>query len=538
MCRRMSKTIGLECTVALLALWLAGCGQLSVESETRDWIDGLLEPVEAAAPPAAEAAGANVSILNDASISPFTPEQALPDEYEPGSATTSFPTFPELPDEPDIPLLPSPQLTWQVVDTGQLGCYDDAGDRTLWFNWPKPGEAFYGQDGQFDGNRFNYAISVDDLTVSDAVTQLTWMRNFAVNPDDEDDFRFTHEEALEYIDWLNAEKFGGFSDWRLPSVKELYSLMNFSGNSNTDTPDADGTPYIDDSVFGFRWGDPDGDGVDDEGGGHDVGTRAIDAQYWSSTKYVGRVYGDDEAAFGVNFGDGRIKAYVIAPGSDKYGGKTVSEHFVRAVRGQRYGFNRFVDNSDGTISDLASGLMWTTKDSGADEPVGLDWRDALAYAEDMTTGGHDDWRVPNIKELQSIVDYARAPDALDADAVGPAIDPVFEMTASEAYFWSSTTHLEAHLPPPNDADGSFAAYVCFGQALGQDPMAPEHWLNVHGAGAQRSDPKSGDPALLRAQFPLGFGPQGDDLRVLNHVRCVRLGATPANGPDRNGDFIR
>ena len=43
------------------------------------------------------------------------------------------------------------------------------------------------------------------------------------------------------------------------------------------------------------------------------------------------------------------------------------------------------------------------------------------------------------------------------------------------------------------------------------------WLDVHGAGAQRSDPKAGDPA----NWPTGHGPQGDAIRIYNYVRCVR-----------------
>ena len=43
------------------------------------------------------------------------------------------------------------------------------------------------------------------------------------------------------------------------------------------------------------------------------------------------------------------------------------------------------------------------------------------------------------------------------------------------------------------------------------------WTDVHGAGAQRSDPKVGDPA----DYPEGFGPQGDAIRILNYVRPVR-----------------
>jgi hypothetical protein len=46
-----------------------------------------------------------------------------------------------------------------------------------------------------------------------------------------------------------------------------------------------------------------------------------------------------------------------------------------------------------------------------------------------------------------------------------------------------------------------------------------HYVDVHGAGAQRSDPKAGDPA----QYPHGRGPQGDVIRIYNYVRLVRGG---------------
>ena len=50
-----------------------------------------------------------------------------------------------------------------------------------------------------------------------------------------------------------------------------------------------------------------------------------------------------------------------------------------------------------------------------------------------------------------------------------------------------------------------------------------HWVDVHGAGAQRSDPKEGNAA----DYPEGRGPQGDAIRILNYVRCVRGGAAAA-----------
>ena len=72
-------------------------------------------------------------------------------------------------------------------------------------------------------------------------------------------------------------------------------------------------------------------------------------------------------------------------------------------------FGVFVDLGDGTIIDQATGLMWKKADSG----VTLHWEEALAHCEALESAGHDDWRLPNAKELHSIVDYTRAPDAGD-----------------------------------------------------------------------------------------------------------------------------
>jgi len=57
------------------------------------------------------------------------------------------------------------------------------------------------------------------------------------------------------------------------------------------------------------------------------------------------------------------------------------------------------------------------------------WCDALAYCENLDFAGHDDWRLPNVRELQSIVDYGR---------FNPSIDPVFG--ACSAWGWSSTSY--------------------------------------------------------------------------------------------------
>lgn len=179
----------------------------------------------------------------------------------------------------------------------------------------------------------------------------------------------------------------------------------------------------------------------------------------------------------------------------------------------------FRDNADGTVTDLNTRLMWQKGDSGH----GMNWAQALSYAETLTLAGHDDWRLPNARELQSIVDYTRAPDAVDLDRRGPALDPLFEITEPETYFWTSTTHLEA----PGRMFGAQAVYICFGCGMGwmgTPGTSQKRFINVHGAGAQRSDPKVGDPR----QFPQGRGPQGDDIRINNFVRCVRGGEVAAS----------
>jgi len=93
---------------------------------------------------------------------------------------------------------------------------------------------------------------------------------------------------------------------------------------------------------------------------------------------------------------------------------------------------RFTDNLDGTISDLATGLMWPKDANGAgcNNGATLIWGDAIIWAEGLSFAGHGDWRLPNVKELMSIIDYGR---------YNPAIDPVFTNIRS-LLFWSSTTY--------------------------------------------------------------------------------------------------
>ncbi|MDQ7022086.1 MAG: DUF1566 domain-containing protein [Candidatus Gracilibacteria bacterium] len=86
---------------------------------------------------------------------------------------------------------------------------------------------------------------------------------------------------------------------------------------------------------------------------------------------------------------------------------------------------RFTVNGD-TVLDSVTNLEWQ-KDGSTDGTK--TWTNAKAYCADLTLGGKTDWRLPNVKELRSIVDF---------DKITPSINSVFTNTASN-YYWSSTT---------------------------------------------------------------------------------------------------
>jgi hypothetical protein len=397
--------------------------------------------------------------------------------------------------------------SYPIVDTGQSKCYDNTTETIC----PRSGKAFFGQDAQYTGAPSSFTLSDDGWTVYDIVTGLTWQRSPNTNGDDNlntsDKLTWAQVQALPAQ--LNNADFGGYSDWRLPSIKELYSLIDFRG---TDPSGASGTatltPFIDITQFRFAYGDVPG------------GERTIDSQYASNTLYVNRSFRGSERLFGVNFADGRIKGYEL-----KMPNGVEKTFFVICVRGNtQYGVNHFVDNGNRTITDTATGLTWARDDS----QTPMNWMDALAWVQMQNASqylGHSDWRLPNAKELQSIVDYNRSPDTTNS----AAIDPLFASTpisneAGQADFpsyWTGTTHASSN------GSGGAGIYIAFGRAMG---YMQNVWMDVHGAGSQRSDPKSGEAS----QFPQGRGPQGDAIRILNYARLVRGGNvtfTPDGNPD-------
>ncbi len=393
--------------------------------------------------------------------------------------------------------------SYPIVDTGQTQNYNN----TSVIAAPSVGSAFYGQDAQVRGNQPTY-VDNGNGTVTDLVTGLMWQQGYSG--------KMTYSQAV-----ASAASFSlaGYTDWRLPTIKELYSLIDFSGEDVDPMSSSANNPFIDTDYFDFAYGNT------------SAGERIIDSQWATSTLYVA-----GNQMFGVNFADGRIKGYRLTmPGQ---GQKTF---FVRYVRGNiSYGLNKFIENGnaassvasaesggksiplggEGTVTDLATGLMWSQDDSGAyTVGNGMSWEDALAYVQDLNDQnylGYSDWYLPNAKELQSIVDYTRSPDTTNS----AAIDPIFNVThitnedgeLDWAFYWTSTTHASSR-------GGQAAVYIAFGRGLG---YMNGRYVDVHGAGCQRSDPKFGQAE------PYGRGPQGDVVRVANYVRAVRATDSSSN----------
>ncbi len=354
-------------------------------------------------------------------------------------------------------ILETPKVNFVVVDTRQESCFGNNGTE---ITCPVAGNELHGQDAQYDGIQPSFTDN-GDKTITDNNTGMMWQKT----PDYK---HYSYDDAISYCKDLTVAY---YSDWRLPTIKELYSLADFRGEIVNPRDESSNTPYIDTNYFDFQYDK----------------RMAYIGQYWSSTKYtLGPVHNTEnvEAAFGFNFADGHIKGYETGY---QFGTNDENVHapgnFVRCVRGEEnvYGVNNFVANGDGTVTDRATGLMWQSADDG----VRRNWQNSLAYAESSELAGYSDWRLPNIKELQSIVKYGGEAGSW------PAIDTQFFTLSGDntindpSWVWSSTTQ------------GDFkytATYISFGKAFSKKTSSATEYFDWHGAGAQRSDPKSGTPS--------------------------------------------
>jgi len=247
--------------------------------------------------------------------------------------------------------------------------------------------ATFGEDSDYTINAPTFADNGDG-TITDRVTGLMWQKI--------DQGESTWDNALARAASIAT---GGYSDWRLPTPTELFSIMNH----NNGNPAAMNTTFFPVNPAGA-------------------------AEYW----WTSDIYGSDATkVWCVNSGGGmgpKPKSETISAGG------TLRYH-ARYVRGAKPGNgHNYVNNLDGTVTDTDSGLMWTQVPGPA-----TTWTGALTYAENLTLAGFSDWRLPNIKELQTLTDYTLATATTAASAVAPLNRVLFPTATTPATaYWSST----------------------------------------------------------------------------------------------------
>jgi hypothetical protein len=262
-------------------------------------------------------------------------------------------------------------------------CFDDSGEITC----PATGD-FYGQDFQYSAlgfcnlKSFTVEGTVPQETVVDNLTGLVWQRTLPeLYPGCSGGL-----PAGSVCNWTNAVNYcdsldyGGFADWRLPSVEELSTIPDYGKN----------IPAIDAAVF------PD----------------TPPSYFWTSTVHSVQT----DYAWVTYFNDGNADRYL----------KT-KNYFARCVRGDPYKngdvFTRMTFAGQDIVVDERTNVVWADTYSPAKM-----WKEALKYCEDLKYAGFSDWRLPNVNELKTLVDYSLKNPATPFPSM--PLQP----------FWSSTSY--------------------------------------------------------------------------------------------------
>ena len=258
-------------------------------------------------------------------------------------------------------------------------CFNTSGSITC----PSSGQAYYGQDGNYQPAMRFLDLSATmtypgmDGIVLDQNTGLVWEKNGQQTGG-----------ARNYADtWTACDNLarGGLSDWRVPSLAEFHSIVDFST----------AIPYVPTVLEDIAQSD-----------------------YWTSTT-ANAAYASNANVM-VRLGS----AADIYP-SDRSGSK-----FVRCVRGTALTQGSFVNNGNGTISDNATKLMWQQQDDATQRT----WANALAYCEGLSLASKTDWRMPSRKELWTIIDPNRT---------NPAMNTGVFLGVQPWYYWSATRYLSS-----------------------------------------------------------------------------------------------
>ncbi|MBE7412453.1 MAG: DUF1566 domain-containing protein [Leptospiraceae bacterium] len=299
------------------------------------------------------------------------------------------------------------KFSYPPLKTGQTSCYDGV-------NNPVACGSYQGQDAQENQGVSRSYTDNGNYTITDNTTGLVWQKCSGGQNNDS-----TCSGIANLTNWTDANNYCNTltlsgKNWRLPTYIELSTIVEHSMNP---------LPI---NLTNFP--------------------NTIAGHYWTKTNYLF----DLSYAWVVNFSGGIIYANLK---TDPYYVRCVSSSFSIDNNLQKYS-----DFGDGTILDKSTNLLWQkcTKGrnndstcSGVASPT--DWQTALSYCNSLNLSGKT-WRLPNWKELQSIVDYS-------VNSGASIFETIFPNTSIDNY-WSSTTYVNT---PANGIYVSFAEGKLFHQ---------------------------------------------------------------------------
>ena len=261
-------------------------------------------------------------------------------------------------------------------------CSQLAAQKLLPFRLPDTGQtdtytATKGEDADVLVNPPSFTDNGDG-TVSDNNTGLMWQKA--------DGGEMTWENASTYCNNLTL---GGKTGWRLPTGIELFSINNYNHLN----------PALNPVCF-----------------------TTTAAEYW----WTSEAQADDAAKIWVVNSGGGIGAHPKSETLSAGGSKRFHARAVRSIFSTVFSVPHFTDNGNGTIRDNFTGLTWQKIQS----PNALTWEEALAYARTISLGAKTDWRLPNIKELQSLNDVA---------LFKPSFNKTYFTSSLQGNYWSSTS---------------------------------------------------------------------------------------------------